>query len=234
MVKKLVSILIASAILAGGVSATAFAATGELSGVRDSFKTVKQELKENIGTLKSKHGVVRAAMEAKISEAGFKKINKEDIASELQSIETLKGEIKELRNQLSAAKKSGDKDKISKLEAQLSDKAAAIKESMKKLAPYKEQFKENKAAREGLKPLKDLLKPMWEQGKDINEEDKNLKEEIMSLKSEIKAAVEAKDLEKVAALRKTLLEKLNSLNSNIEEIVNLKDRAVETITQWNQ
>ncbi len=227
--KKLVAIITAATILLGGATTTAFAANGDF---KEGIKTVKENIKKNVESLKGKKGTVIKAVENKKTEAGLVKVDKASAASQLESLKGLKAELQKLHEDFKEAKQTKDKEKMNALKPQIADKLEQVNKAVQGLSPYKEQVKNNKEARAKLQPLKEEIKSVQQQRETIVSENNAARKEVKTLREQLKTAVKNNNEEDIASITGKILEKLNLLNDNLTKLNNLKDEAVNTVNSF--
>jgi chromosome segregation ATPase len=226
--KKLVLAITAAAVILAGISTTAFATD---TGLKEGLKAARESLKQNIVSFKAKKGTVKNALEAKLSEAGFVKIDKESAAPELEALKTIKDDIQKIRGEISDAKTTNDREKIASLRTQLLEKAAQANKAAEALIPYREQIKANKAAKAKLVPLKEQLLSIREEMYGILGQNAAIRKQILELREQLKA-VPKENAEQISGIAGQITEKLNLLNNNFTTLNNLKEKAAAMVKDY--
>lgn len=227
--KKLVAIITAGTILLGGATTTAFAAKGDF---KEGIKTVRENIKKNVESLKGKKGTVIKALDNKKAEIGLVKVDKVSAAAKLEELKRLKTELQKLHEDFKTAKQAKNKEKMAALKPQISDKLEQVNRSVQGLAPYKDQAKKNKEVKEKVQPLKEDVKAVWQQGQTTHKENEAIRDEIKALREQLKAAIKNNNEDEITSTTGKILDKLNLLNDNLTKLNNLKDEAVSTVNGW--
>lgn len=150
MVKKLVAMVTAIGIIAGGASTTAYAADNNLSEVKGNLKTVIQQFKETKGAYISNKGVVKAALKNKKAQLleENKELTKEDFSglrSTLKGIgeekavikeenKTIKTDVKGLKEELKVAREENNSEKANTIITSLIEKISKLTDNFTKLS----------------------------------------------------------------------------------------------------
>jgi predicted nuclease with TOPRIM domain len=149
MVKKLIAMVMAIGIIAGGVSTTAYAADNDLSQVKANHKAAVQQLKESRGNFTSGKGSLKAALQNKKAQitGENKEINKEKWLQMKDTLKTvreertvikeedkaLKNDVSALKEQLKAAKEGKNVEEAKGLLASLIEKINKLSANFTKL-----------------------------------------------------------------------------------------------------
>ncbi|MPM23663.1 hypothetical protein SDC9_70137 [bioreactor metagenome] len=150
MVKKVVAMVTAIGIIAGGVSTTAYAADNNLSGANGNLKTVIQQFKEVKGDYISNKGVVKAALKNKKAQllTENKELTKEDFSGLRNTLKdigrekavikeenkTIKTDVKGLKEELKVAREQNNSEKSNTIITSLIEKISKLTENFTKLS----------------------------------------------------------------------------------------------------